>query len=455
MNSISNELVVLLFLLLINGIFALAEAALGAARKSRLRELADNGDKRAQAALDIIGEPSKLLAAIRFSITFFTVLAGARAGGAVAERIDVMITEAILLLPIAPLVSLALRFLGVTLAAVLMALGVTLAVVLVAELFPRRLALWNPERFAMLLVRPMRIISFVVNPMIAGLSVVADLLLWPFGLHRAPKEAPVTEEEVNTLVEEGMKGGVFNEMERNMVAGVLELDEMPISYLTTPRPKLVFLDLDDPDGTNWRKVVASGHSHFPVVEGNKEHVLGMVSVKGIWANHAFGAATALRNLITPALLVPETMMTSAVLEQFKLSGKHIALVNDEFGSLAGVVSLYDVLEAIVGDIPESGRRDEPAVTPRPDGSLLIDAAYDIDEFKEMSELSDLPHEEETEFQTLGGFVVTHFGRIPATGEAFDHEGWRFEVVDMDRHRVDKLLVTPPAKVDENKAAADG
>ena len=433
MNSISNELVVLLLLLFASGIFALARAALNAARKSRLRELADEGVPHAAETLEVIEEPGKVLTAIRFGVIFAIVLAGARVGGAVTERIQSMITETTWLQPVARPLSLGLA-----------ALALTMAVVFIAELLPRRLAQVIPERFAMLLVRPMRILTFIVSPMVSALTALTELVLWPFGLHRTPKETPVTEEEVNTLVEEGMKGGVFNESERDMVAGVLELDEMPITYLTTPRPKLVFLDLADADETNWRKVVASGHSNFPVVHGNKEQVIGLVSVKAMWANHAFGVPTALRHLLTPPLVVPETMVASAVLEQFKRSGQHIALVNDEFGALAGVVTLKDVLEAIVGDIPESGQSGPKCVT-RPDGSLLMDATFDIDEFKELADFDALPNEEETEFQTVGGFVLTHFGRIPSAGDRFEYEGWRFEVMDMDRQRIDKVLISPPSK----------
>jgi len=445
MNSISNELLLLLLLLIANGVFAMAEAALISARKSRLKELADAGDKRARAALAEATEPARFLSTVQVGITLVAVLAGAFGGGVLTSRLEGFFSTFAWLDPVARPLSLGL-----------VVVTITLASVVLGELVPKRLALMRPELISMILVRPVAFVSRVVSPAVDLLTWLTELALRPFGLHRAPKEALVTEEEVNILVEQGMKGGVFNKSERDMVAGVLELDEMPISYLTTPRPQLVFLDLSDPDETNWRKVVASGHSHFPVVHGNKEHVLGMVSVKAIWANHAFGAATSLRNLITPPLVVPETMMTSAVLEQFKLSGKHIALVNDEFGGLAGVVSLYDVLEAIVGDIPETGRDDDdPVAEQRPDGSWLIDATYDVDEFKALSGLEDLPHEVETEFQTLGGFVVTHFGRIPAIGEAFEHMGWRIEVVVKDRHRVDKLLVTPPARpiADEEETTA--
>ncbi len=430
MNSIPNELLILLLLLLINGIFAMAEVALIAARKSRLRELADDGDKRAEQALAEASEPSRFLSTVQVGITLVAVLAGAFGGGVITTRLELLLAEFEPLAPFAHSIAL-----GVVVVAI------TLASVVLGELVPKRIALMKPETLALMLVGPIRRLSRVVAPAVNLLTWLTELALRPFGLHRAPKEAPVTEEEVNIMVEQGMAEGVFNESERDMVAGVLELDEMPVTYLMTPRPKIVFLDLAEPDETNWRKVVASGHSHFPVVHGNREQVIGMVSVKAIWANNAFGVPTQLRHLLTPPLSVPETMVASALLEQFKVSGKHLALVVDEFGSVAGIVTLYDVLEAIVGDIPESGRHDEPEAKQRSDGSWLVDATYDIDELKELTGLDELPHEEEAEFQTAGGFVMTHFGRIPSTGEAFEYGGWRFEVVDMDRHKIDKLLVS--------------
>ena len=443
MNSISNELLILLLLLLINGIFAMAEAALLAARKSRLRELAEDGDKRAEAALAEASEPARFLSTVQVGITMVAVLAGVFGGGALTDRLQGLLAQVELLEPFSH-----------TLALSLMVVAITLASVVLGELVPKRIALLRPEAVALMLVRPMKNLSRVVAPAVDLLTWLSELALRPFGLHRAPKEAPVTEEEVNILVEQGMTEGVFNESERDMVAGVLELDEMPITYLMTPRPKLVFLDLAEPDETNWRKVVASGHSHFPVVHGSRETVIGMVSVKAIWANNAFGVPTQLRHLLTTPLTVPETMMASALLEKFKVSGKHIALVTDEFGSVEGIVTLYDVLEAIVGDIPDSGRVDEPEAKQRADGSWLIDATYDIDEMKELTGLDELPHEEETEFQTVGGFVMTHFGRIPSTGDAFEHDGWRFEVVDMDRHKIDKLLVSKLPEIKKGEGDDD-
>jgi putative hemolysin len=250
-----------------------------------------------------------------------------------------------------------------------------------------------------------------------------------------------------------MQAGVFNRAEKEMVAGVLELDQMSVTALMTPRPKMVFINLEDPEETNWRKIVASGHSHFPVYQGNRDHVLGMVAVKAIWANSAFGLSTNLRNLLTPPVVVPETMMAIQLLEQFKRTGKHIALVADEFGSIQGLVTINDFFEAIVGALPESGQRAAPEAKRREDGSWLIDATLPTDELKTLLGLDELPHEEQTDFQTLGGFVMTHFGRIPAAADYFEHGGWRFEVVDMDRHRIDKVLVSRAVSAAVQKAAS--
>jgi putative hemolysin len=430
MNSISNELLVLLLLLLTNGILAMAEAALISARKSRLREMAESGDKQAASALEQALEPARFLSTVQVGITLIAVLAGAFGGGVLTERF----TRFLLQFP-------ALESIAGPLALGIVVVGITLASVVLGELVPKRIALLNSERIAMMLVRPIKTMSRIVSPAVSLLTWLTELALRPFGLHNARSETPVTEEEVNILVEQGMTEGVFNESERDMVAGVLELDEMPVTYLMTPRPKLIFLDSSEPDEDNWRRVVASGHSNFPVVHGNREQVVGMVSVKAIWANNAFGVPTQMRHLLTPPLMVPETMVASQLLEKFKVTSKHVALVADEFGAVAGIVTLYDVLEAIVGDIPDPGENDEPEAKQRADGSWLIDASYDVDDLKELTDLEELPHEEETEFQTLGGFLMTQFGRIPSAGDCFDHASWRFEVLDMDRHRIDKVLVS--------------
>ncbi len=433
-SDLSTELVIILLLLLGNGLFAMAEIAVVSARKARLRHLADEGDAAAAKALELANEPTRFLSTVQVGITLVGTIAGAYGGAVIAQQLAVGVAEA---WP-------AVADYATAVSTGVVVLVITVLSIVIGELVPKRLALANPEAVARHVAVPISRLSRIALPVVHVLTAMTEGVLKLLGVGRA-KEAPVTEEEVNILIEQGMQAGVFNKTEKEMVEGVLELDQLPVTSLMTPLPKIVFLNLDDPEETNWRKIVASGHSHFPVYQGNRDQILGMVSVKSIWANTAFGLSTNLRNLLTPPVVVPETMMAIALLEQFKRTGKHIALVTDEFGSIQGLVTINDVFEAIVGALPEPGQRAAPSVKQREDGSWLIDATLDTDTLKSMLQLDELPSEEETDFQTLGGFVMTQLGRIPRAGDYFDHAGWRFEVVDMDRHRIDKVLVgkTPP------------
>jgi putative hemolysin len=430
MNTLPNELLIVLLLLLANGIFAMAEMAMMAARKSRLRELAEDGDLRARQAVDMAAEPTRFLSTTQAGITFIAVLLGAFGGGRLATRLEGVLADW-------PVID---NYAG-PLALGLVVVGITLASVILGELLPKRLALQSPERVAVSLVRVVGAVAWLVAPVVRGLTFLTDVVLRPFGVKPAPREAAVSDEEVNILVEQGLSAGVFNSSERDMVAGVLELDQLPVTAIMTPRPRMVFLNLADTDEVNWRRVVTSGHSHFPVFDGNREVVVGMVSVKAIWANQAFSLPTALRNLLTPPLVVPETLTASQLLEHFQKTGKHIALVADEFGSIQGITTLIDVMEAIVGDLPDPGERSPNEVKHREDGTLVVDASLDTDEVKSLLGLDELPHEEDAEYHTLAGFILTHLGRIPSSGDQFDHEGWRFEVTEMDRHRVARVLIS--------------
>lgn len=436
MSGISTELLIVALLLLINGVFAMAEISIVSSRKARLKQLADDGDKRAQAALALANDPSRFLSTVQFGITVVGIVAGAFGGATLAEKFQVLLEG----LPIPLLVAYAkpVSF-GLTVA------GITVATVLFGELVPKRIGLQNPEQIARLLAGPMNVVSRIGAPIVHTLTFLTELVLRPFGVTARPADAPVSDEELNILIEQGVTAGVFNKAEGAMVAGVLEMDQLPVTAIMTPRPKIVFLNLDDAEETNWRKIVASGHSHFPVFQNNRDHIVGMVAVKSIWANSAFGLTTNLKNLLVSPVIVPETMNTIQLLEQFKKTGQHIALVTDEFGAIQGLVTLIDVLEAIVGDLPERGRRETAERRQREDGSWLVDATLSTGELKTLLKFDELPHENDADFQTLGGFVMTHFGRIPRAGDYFDLNGWRFEVVDMDRHRIDKVLIgKPPA-----------
>jgi putative hemolysin len=435
MPGISTELFILGLLLVASGLLAMAEIAIGAARKARLKQLADEGDEGAQAALELGAEPARFLSTVKVGITLCGILAGAIGGSTVADQVALWLVRFPLLAPWADHIA----FGG-------MVLLITFFFLFIGDLVPKRIALRNPERVARFVAGPLEGISQVVSPAIRVVSGAINFLLKPFGLTRR-REPPVTDEEVNILIEQGLRAGVFHKAEKEMVEGVLGLDQLPVTAIMTPRPKIVFLNIDDTEEVNWRKIVASGHSHFPVYHDNRDQVLGMVAVKALWAHSAIGIPTSLKNLLTPPLVVPETMSCTQLLESFKKSGRHTALVADEFGSIQGLVTLIDVLEAIVGDLPAQGQRNQPEARQREDGSWLIDATLAINELKTILSLGELPQEAAADYQTLGGLVMTQFGRIPTAGDHFDWDGWRFEVVDMDRQRVDKVLVSrvpPPA-----------
>ncbi len=441
MSGLSIDLLIVGLLLTANGLLAMAEIAVVSARKARLRQLAAEGDERAQSALKLSREPRRFLSTVQVVITLSCILAGALGGSALTAQAAAWLRRS------PPLADWAHPL------AVGIVVGlITLVAVILGELGPKRIALSNPERLARASVRPLLAVVRVTAPVVSLLSAITDLALKPFGLRRRP-ETPVTDEEVSLLIEQGLQAGVFHKAEKEMVEGVLRLDQLPVTAIMTPRPKIVFLNIDDTEEVNWRKIVASGHSHFPVYQANRDQVLGMVAVKALWAHAAIGIPTSLKNLLTPPLVVPERMDSIQLLETFKKSGRHAALVADEFGGIQGMVTVIDVLEAIVGDLPAQGQRDQPEAKQRDDGSWLIDATLALNELKDVLHLDDLPQEAEADYQTLGGLVMTEFGRIPAAGDHFDWGGWRFEVVDMDRHRVDKVLVSPvPPPAAEQKAA---
>ncbi|MBI2512244.1 MAG: HlyC/CorC family transporter [Opitutae bacterium] len=444
MHSVALELLVIALLLLINGLFALAEIALVSSRKSRLKTLAEKGNPRAQLALSQAENPTKFLSTVQFGVTLSGIAAGAFSGAALARELNHWLLARF---PAAAEYSNYVSFGSVV-------LGITFFTIVLGELVPKRLGLANPERWAIALARTMNLVSKIAAPFVWLLTACTDGVAKLLGSHAEPK-VTVSEEEIASLIDQGLHAGVFHKAEKAMVEGVMALDRCPVTALMTPRPKLVWLNIDDPDEANWRKIVASGHSTFPVYQKHRDSVLGMIHIKALWAHAAFGLPTNLRNLLTPATLVPENTTAIQVLEQFKKTGKHTALVVDEFGGVQGMITLIDILEAIVGELPDQLRRAQPEAKRREDGSWLVDATLAIGEVKQLLKLRELPGEESAEFQTLGGFVVTQLGRIPVAGDFFDWNGWRFEVMDMDRQRVDKVLLahTPPSTADAEKASA--
>jgi putative hemolysin len=434
--SLSTELLILVLLALANGVLAMAETAVVSARRAKLRAQAKKGGEGAIRALALVEHPARFLALVEFWLTGSALAAGVLAGTSLAARVAPRLA---LWAPLAPI--------AFPLAVALVALVLTIFLVIFGELLPKRIGLAHPERVVFLLAGALRAATVVAAPLLRGLELATNGLVSLAGIRPRSVADSVGADEVRALVEQGLNAGVFQPAEKKMVEGVLALDKLRVTALMTPRPRIVFLNLDDPEEANWRKIVASGHSYFPVYQTNRDRIVGLVAVKALWAHSAIGLPATLKNLLVPPLIVPETMMANQLLEKFKQEGKHIAVVTDEFGAVQGLVTLIDVFEAIVGDLPEAGRRGQPEARKREDGSWLIDATLPIGELKTaLGTDAALPHERAAEFQTVGGFVVTQFGSIPATGDGFDWAGWRFEVAGMDRHRVDKVLITRTLRV---------
>ena len=428
-----SEIFIILILILGNGLFAMAEMAVMASRKPRLESLARSGNHRARRVLELRETPTRFLSTVQFGITLIGILAGAFGGARIASELAPYLPEWIGTWnePVA---------LGVVV------LCITLATLVLGEIVPKRLALLDPERTAMWIAGPVNRLGHLALPFVEPIGWITDRTLSLLKVRRPAQEKVVTQEEVQVMVEEGTHAGIFHEAEAEMVEGVMGLDEEQVGDLMTPRPKIVWLNADDTDQSNWARIVSSNHSHFPLFSGNRDNVLGVVSVKALWANTSADIRTDIRDLAVPPLIVPETMVAVRLLETFKQSGKRIALVSDEFGSVTGLVSIIDVLEAIVGDIPSEAEKGKKPFQQREDGSWLIDAMMEVDDFKDLLGLEELPNEEHDDYCSVGGFALSMIGQIPSEGDSFDHEGWHFEIVDMDRHRIDKIIASrTPAK----------
>lgn len=430
MSQILLEIVVIFLLLVANGVFAMTEIAMVSARKARLRQLAGQGNPRAKAALELAEAPNRFLATVQIGITLVGILAGAFGGATIAEEISKALKD----LPVVGAYSDAIG-LGVVVVAI------TYFSLVIGELAPKRIGLGNPEGIAMRAAKPMHALSVFAGPVVRFLDVSTEALLRALRFKPA-KEAAVTEDEINVLMQEGLRAGAFQKVESDIVASVLDLDQLMAREIMTPRPKVVWLNCEDPHETVWHKIVVSGHSFFPVYEGDRDHVAGVVAVKSIYANLAAGAGVSIKDLMAPPLVVPATQSVLQLVESFKKSGKHLALVADEFGGIAGLVTLNDVMEAIVGDFPSQDERAKPAVVARPDGSWLIDAMIEIERVEQALPGFKIEDSESKEYQTLAGFVVKRLGHLPKEGETFEEQGCIFEVLDMDHHRVDKVLVAP-------------
>ena len=430
MPSVMLEVSIVVLLILLNGIFAMSEIAVVSARKTRLRQWAEEGNAKARAALELANNPNQFLATIQIGITLVGILAGAFGGATIANELSVILNDISWLAPYSHPLSLAL-VVGV----------IAYLSLIVGELVPKRLALNNPERLAMAIAAPMQALSRVAYPAVHLLGLSTEFFMRALGI-RPSTEPPVTEEEIRALIEQGTQAGMFEEAEQEMVERVFRLGDRRVSAVMTPRTEIVWLDREASAQEIRHIITESVHSRFLVAEGSLDNVVGVVHAKDLLVHILSEQVVDLEATLEQPLYVPESMRALKVLELFKQSGTHIALVIDEYGGIQGLVTPSDILEAIVGDLPEAGEHVDPLAVQREDGSWLLDGMLPVDEFKDLFDLGELPGEDQGIYQTLAGFVVMQLGRIPAATDYFVWEGLKIEVVDMDGNRVDKVLVTP-------------
>jgi putative hemolysin len=428
---LSLQIAVVFILMLINGLFAMAEMSLVSARKARLQHAAERGRDGARIALELKTDPSRLLSTVQIGITVTGILAGTFSGATLGERL----AEYLLTVPglehYAHAISI--TFVVVTISYLSLFLG---------ELVPKRIALSNPEGVAAALARLMRLLSRVAAPAVWLLTVSTNLVVRLLPLN-GEEQAPVTEEEINLMLREGAALGHFHAGETAIVQMALRLGDRRVSAVMSPRTQVEWLDLNDTEEELRQEILSTPYSRFPVVEGGPQQVLGIVQVKDLLAMMLAGKPFDLRAAMKTPLFLPNTVTALRALEMFKKSGEPMAIVVDEYGDFEGVVTLHDIVQALVGDIANPGADADPAVVQRDDGSWLIDGMVGIEEVKDAIGLAHLPDEDEGDFHTLGGFVMARVNRVPKVADNFMVEGYRFEVVDMDGRRVDRVLVVPP------------
>jgi putative hemolysin len=427
--SVGNEIVAILLLILVNGILAMSEAALVASRKARLQQKAGEGDKSSSLALKLLEDPNIFLSTTQIGITLIGVLAGAVGGATIADALAMSLQKI-------PYISAYSE----SIALGIVVLSITILSLWIGELVPKRLGLHSPERIARVVAGPMLFISKIFFPFIKLMSAATNLILRMIGI-KPSSEPPITEEELQMLISQGTQAGVFQEAEQDMVEGIFSLSDQRVYSLMTPRTEIVSLDVTDSIEEIRLKIAESEYSRFPVTQDSLETILGIVKSRDLLVQSLSGAEIKLKDLLKPAFFIPETMFASRALEIFKEKGTELLLVIDEFGGLQGLITINDILEEIVGDI----EFEEPQATQRQDGSWLLDGMLEVDEFKEIFKLDNLPHEDE--YETLSGFMMVSLGRVPQTADHFEWHNLRFEVIDMDGRRVDKVLVsTMPPRV---------
>jgi putative hemolysin len=424
------EITIILLLIVLNGIFAMSEIAVVSSRKAKLQKLANEGNKNAKIALELSKSPNRFLSTVQVGITLVGIFAGAFGGATIAEELAIWLSDFPVFSPNAEIIALTL-----------VVTVITFLSLVIGELVPKRIALSHPEKIAIITAPAMDFLSRLTGPLVSLLSVSTDSLFRIFRI-KPSSEPTVSDEEIRILLREGTQSGVFELAEKDIVERTFRLSDKKVNTLMTPRKEIVWLDIDSSLPALRSKVINNPHANFPVCRGSLDKVIGIVQTKNLLTDFLAEEKINLRKILHKPLFIPESMSGLKVLELFKKSGIHMAVIIDEYGNVKGILSLTDVLEEIVGDIPTINEQDEKEIVVRENGTFLVDALTPVDEFKDYFKIKKLPGERSGIFHTVGGFATNYIGRIPLAGDSFEIPGFRCEIIDMDGNRVDKILIAP-------------
>lgn len=425
-----TALTILIILILVNGVFAMAETAVVSSRKARLKQRAQDGSRSARVAYKLAKHPTRFLATIQIGITVIGILSGAFAEEKLSAHVQGWLGSIPFLAQYADVV-----------ATIILVAGITYFTLIIGELIPKRIALMYPETIATSIAIPMRWISRLASPLVKLLSVSSDMILKLLRI-QSPPDDPVTQEELKVLIEEGTNAGVFDQTEQDIVINVFRLAERRAGAIMTPRTEIVFLDVVESQDSIRQKLLANPHAFYPVVENHMDHVLGVINAKDIMTRLVANEEIDLQMLMHRPLIVPESISILQVLDSFRENTAQIAFIADEYGSILGIVTQNAVVEAIVGEMPSQEVTVEPDLVLREDGSYFVNGTMPADDLREKLKLPELPGR--NHYDTVAGFALMQLQRIPIVGETFEWSGIRFEIVDMDGKRIDKLLVSTEA-----------
>lgn len=422
-------IIIIIILIILNGILSMSELAVVSSRKGKLQKMINEGKKHAQTVIDLNENPNQFLSTIQIGITLIGVLTGAFGGATLSTPLANVISPYV---PYAESISV-----------LIVVIVTTYLSLVIGELVPKRIALNSPERVAVKVAKSMKILSKICKPFVIILSKSTNAVLTILRINHK-EDTSITEEEIELMIEESRVEGNIEKEEEDIIKRVFKLDEQKVDMIMTPRSEIIWIDLDDSPEENKKKIIESKRSIFPIAKGELDDFMGVVQSKDILAVLFENKEMNLEKIVKNPIVVPENLESLELLKQYKENKEyvHMALIVDEFGSVSGLITLNDLLEGIVGDIPGIDETDDPIATQRADGTWLIDGRYQIDRFKELFDYSEeFPDEKEDNFTTIAGFILSFCGKIPEEGEEFIWDRFSFEIVDMDGNKIDKLLIT--------------